>query len=381
MKILSYPLKISLLLQLLLICSFSSAALASVPVTVVTSLQNKNWFPLEVSEMKSASVGAALHELTKDGDFQIVESGDSDNIGALGFEIILIERAQMVQVKITLSPRDSASFFTHASASLGNTDYQGIYEIFEHVGKHAATQLLERFHQHNARIEKVIQQMKPKPVDSVKQALKNDYSDLGATQLFEKAQEAKLQHDFDDAKKMFKALEALQGRGTESWKKLAKDELRYGLPLLRADVLTRTMQEKINSQKSITGIDSEIDAIYAEIIRNNPDKPERIRSTQAKRDQLQQMTYYINKASTAQSLSSLTILRIQLVEYMSSMGEFPKTSMVNEWLQSSRQTRDFFEVSRKIQAEELRITLQNKRDKSRYEVLAEKYDFAQARRL
>lgn len=331
--------------------------------------------------MESASVGAALHELTKRGDFQIIDNGSGGGVGALDFEIILIERAQMVQVKITLSQEGAASFFTHASASLNNTGYQGIYTVFETVGKKAAEQLLDRFHQHNARLERVMQQIKPPSLEESALPVVESYSDLGAAKLFEKAQEVKLKHKFDKAEKIFQSLVSMKDKGTKNWNKLAQDELRYGLPSLKADVLTRTMQEKISIGKSITGIDVEIDAIYVEIIRSNADKPERIKNTQAKRDQLQQMTYYMKKASSAQSLSNLTTLRVMMVEYMSSMGEFPKTNLVNEWLQSSRQTRDFFEVARKTRAKELRITLHNKQDNSHYEVLAEKYDFVQIKRL
>lgn len=366
---------------------------AAIPTTIKVSFSNQNWFPLEVEEMKAACVDTALDELTRNGDFSILnnETSEKDNSGNLSVEIMLIERAQLAQVKLALTiPGEYSTYVTHASGSLAGKDYQGIYAVFENIGRKSAKDLLTRLEKDNLRHQKINQSLEnsirklEKAADRLSQPeLKLDaaYNNQSAEGLYHSAQELKLSHQFAKAEALFIRVSNMKEAGTSNWAMLSKDELRYGLPTLQADVLTRELQTRISNKQPIENLPQQIDQLYDSIIKQNPDKPERIQTTQMKRDQFQQMTHYLRRAQEHQAIANLMELKIYCLEYMQMTGEFPPKSDMERNLQASRRTKNFKILSHQVNGKILDIVLVDTLIDKKFAFKAELFDYIDIKAL
>ena len=193
-------------------------------VVLSTFFENKDWFPLTKKEMERAVVDNALQELTR---ANVVELTTEDDVlaGRLSVEIQLVERAETLKVTISFTALKVPSAVTSASANLHGLTYEGIFQAMSAAGREAGRKMRER----------LIAVIPPDAADkALTEMLGKDWDNMTTSRLYSKAQELKRADHYDEAKELFKSVGARKDRGSQQWKRLADDELIYGLPLYQA---------------------------------------------------------------------------------------------------------------------------------------------------
>ncbi|EDY87380.1 hypothetical protein GP5015_861 [gamma proteobacterium HTCC5015] len=364
----------------------NNVALAVTPVEYRVTLTNNNWFPLERHEMKAAASSAALDELTSHGDLKLLESDTEGNqqIGTLKIDLILVERAQTVQIQLSLDlPGHQSTYITQTSADLSQLSYQGIRRQFETIGQNSAQKLLERMQQTAGREAKV-QRSLDETISTLQRTAKeletktgtpeevDRYSSTQAKALYEKAQSLKRQHQFKEAQKLFTQLTQQTGLGTENWRELAQDELNYGLPTMQTQLWFQQWSDPSLSPRKRKELQVKMEKKLKHISDANPDKPDRVLEAQRQQDQLQYIGGYMNRILQS---NEKVKLRSSLTQQVIARNGDQTRDAIEKQLKSSNQTNEY-EISsyKKTGEHQAEVQLKNSKYGIEFTVTFDGYD-------
>ncbi|RLT99879.1 MAG: hypothetical protein D9N11_14020 [Ketobacter sp.] len=305
----------------LLLILWSTVSLAQDSYTVLsrTSISSDNWYPLSEQNMKAAAVDAALSELTRHGRFLIVRdiNANTDKLdGDLGFHISLIGPAEVVKLTAELQLNHRATYVSSVSMDIHGMDYQGIYNAFEFVGIETAKRL-------NAKMTL------PESDDTPTQASSSDRrpNNLVSAQ-YNQAQTLKREGHYHEARALFEQI-AKQSPETK-WNTMARDELRYGLPIFEADSIlpNNALQDPtLLLDKMI-----KVTHLYRQILADNTDNPQRVMDVNHRLDQMTLSIKHMHNAVKASAISRATPLRIMLMEHLMETGEWPEPNRLKQLL-------------------------------------------------
>ena len=333
-----------------------SALLYAKPYVLVSeiSISNDHWYPLSQHDMKSAAVDTALSELTQSGRFVVVHENNGNSTspadGNLKFDISLIGPAEVVKLTMTLQLKNMATHVSTVSLDIHGLDYQGIYNAFEYVGREAAKRL-------NAKIA----MLKASPEPSPDSALAADESGRATgeallrkqeiIELFNHAQDLKRQEQYHDARALYERIINLSERQEPRLSAMAKDELRFGLPIFEADNM---MLDNVMQEPSLVAAKMEkIQHLYRQILADNTDNPQRMMEMHRRLDNVSISRKSLARAMEANSLASATRIRVMLYEYFMTMGTWPNHKVLEAQLKDS--ALDFEVIS--YQADDRQLTL------------------------
>lgn len=305
------------LLFVLFVGSLVAASVQASPGTPVTTslrLETGNWFPLSESQMTAACADAALSEITSGGWLRIVPSEAERAAGNLDLAISLIGRAETAKLTITLAMDDRPTTVSTASISVRGLDHQGIFQAFEHIGRSSAERL-------NARIEALglagaesrPAAIQPGPPAANDPVLKANFGD---------AQSAKHSGDYDRARVLFEAVADAKGESAARLAEMARDELRYGLPVFEARKSLLELGRLVNGgPNEFEPAMARAEKLYRQIQAENPHDVGRVQEAQRALDELAVSRGAITNVLRAQAMSHASQVRVMLLEFLYSEGE------------------------------------------------------------
>ena len=139
---------------------------------------------------------------------------------------------------------------------------------------------------------------------------------------YETAQMHKRNNRFAEARQTFAQVSELAGPSALQWAQLAADELRYGLPLHEAGVLTAQLGQAADFPNR-RRILERLDALYRDLLDNNADKPERIGEIERRRDQLALLHQAVRSGEQASTGRHLELLRQRIEDFRVQTGQWP----------------------------------------------------------
>jgi len=147
--------------------------------------------------------------------------------------------------------------------------------------------------------------------------------DLSAAQsLYEQAQALKRDNRLDAARDAFERVAEMTGDEDAAWAGLARDELRYGLPLHEARQLTLQLASSRDFSGSRQNL-SRIDAIHRQLLADNSDRPDRIAVIEQLRDQLALVQQSVGSAEQSSASAVLHQLSYRVRMYQVNQGRWP----------------------------------------------------------
>lgn len=288
----------SLLIACFILCSLHTYAEPLV-ISSETQVQTDNWYPLPERDISAAVSDSALAVLTKEFEISI-----KDVAGAGGMQIIvsLVGPAQIAKATLSIQSEQTGSLVASASSSLRNMDFQGIYQVFEALGQEVAIRI------------------SPQLQDRINKVPSLDTTNSTAMQAFyDEAAHLKRQGQYDQAKEIF--IRVAQQDKAGYWPELARDEIRYALPIYQAKVLMsdNTSGDLEQTLKSFQKAENLLRLVYAE----NIDSKERVKETQRMLDNILATKRYIQQAMQAAVLVNFKRLSMLLHMDIASWGECP----------------------------------------------------------
>lgn len=268
--------------------------------------------------MKAAAVDTALTELTTSGRFRIVKQGADPGVeGRLRFDLSLVSPAEIVKLKISFEQNNAATYVSSVAMDIHNMDYQGIYNAFEYVGTEAARRL-------NARLELAASQ-RGQDHRSADASVSAD-----TLALYNEAQAQKRAGNIREARAMFEKVLETSSEEEWQWRKMAKEELRYGLPIFEAEnlLLTGSSLEPMSIDQNM----KKVAHLYRQILADNTDIPKRVVDINARLDNLSLSRRSVSNAIRANAYARVTQLRVTLLEIYMMEGEWPDKSMIEKQL-------------------------------------------------
>jgi len=143
-----------------------------------------------------------------------------------------------------------------------------------------------------------------------------------ARTFYDEAQSLKRDNRLEAARTSFQRATEVARPEDATWADLAREELRYGLPLYEARQLTR--------QLAIAGdfpgrrqMLSRIDAIHRQLLADNSDRPERIAEIERMRDELALARQSVSSAEQSSIDGMLNQLRHRIHRYYLSQRQWP----------------------------------------------------------
>jgi len=301
-----------------------STALYAKPLVVTSevSISNDNWYPLPQRDMKAATVDTALSEFTRSGHFVIVndEGGARRSApidGNLKLHISLIGQAEVVKLTMTLQLERTATHVSTVSLDIHGLDYQGIYNAFEYVGREAAKRL-------DAKLD--ILRAQPAAAGSAA-----GHSNSEAVKLFNHAQDLKREEKYREARAMYEHVISLDNPDEPRLMEMAKDELRFGLPIFEADnmMLDNSLQDPLLVAAKM----EQVRHLYRQILADNTDNPQRMMEIHRRLDNMSISRKALSRAMDANALANATQLRVMLREYFMVYGAWPDRKALDEMLE------------------------------------------------
>ncbi len=281
-------------------------------VRLSTDFQNDNWFPLSKTEMQSAAVDAALAELTRKGAF-VFSDKEGPGVGLLTLKVSLVEAAELVKISMTLHLAE-VSYVATAATSLHDMNRRGIFRAFEHVGTTAAHRM----------------RLKLEPTNGI-EAEKPE--NLAAKTLYDQAQQLKKETHFEAAAIRFATIERLHPDAGK-WLELARDEIRYGLPLFEAKYRITEMGRFSANPIDIFKPVERANQLFRQILAENTDKIERIQEAQRYLDELGFTQRALQNSIEAQTLSHAHEIKFFLMTHYSSQGTWPDAQEIQSMLKT-----------------------------------------------
>ena len=306
-------------------------------VTTRTTIENNNWYPLPARDMKAAAADTALAELSNGGYFRFLPGGApaGHSAGSLVLDISLIGPAETAKLTITLQVPDRPTYVSSASISVRGMDYQGIYNAFEHIGTVSAKRL-------NTKLAALLETKEPArhTTRTDPNAGKSDPTaeadDPRVKAAYERAQRLKHEQRFEETKVVFEQVAAASGPGTKKWVTLARDELRYGLPVFEAKQWLIKMGSPGNDPATLRRTQRNAENLFRQILAENTDSLQRTQEAQRYLDELVITRGAIGNALRASSLSRATNLRIFLLQYYAEYGECPGRRAMEDIMKEAR---------------------------------------------
>lgn len=323
----------------LLFCFLLSAPVFAKPyiVSQVSTFNYGDWQPIPEHEMRAAAVDTALSEISNGGLFKLVsraqqysESPD----GELMLNISLVGEASIVKMTISLHLDATPSYVATTSLDIHNMDRQQIFKAFEYVGTESAKRL-------NAKI-RLQEKRGPAPGQSEPQSAylpvlpavsmpfspqtmpQTAVSEL-TMQRFSQAQDYKRQGQFNKARALYELLVESALEGEQEWVSMANDELRYGLPMFEAQMLSLSTGIELHM---IVKNQQQVTYLYRQILAGNQGDPQRIMIINARLDDLAVSRVALARVMKHQSLANMSLLKMMLMERYSMQGEWPGKSSV-----------------------------------------------------
>jgi hypothetical protein len=303
--------KILILFVVLVTFFFSSICLGGpLQVFIEKRFENQNWYPLSKKDMEAATTDTALAKLTESGLFAFTKNSQMSH---LNLHVSLVERAELVKITITLDLVDGPTYVAVASGSIRDKDFQGIYKVFEKVGAQAASDLNAIMRESNKISHAVIKQT-------------SNYDNKRAQSMYEQAQILKREKKYLKSKILFEKISRSKDPGSNHWKNLSIEELKYGLPNFEADQLFLSLYNLTDNADQLSNTCDKIESLYRYIIENNKGNFQRTLEFERKIDALKMSRETMQKAIAAETVSRLSGLRIACSEFYFSMGRYPTLS-------------------------------------------------------
>ena len=278
------------------------------PVVLATSFENESWFPLMKKEMERSMVDTALQELTGANLIELTDEGDV-MAGRLEIEGALVERAETGKVTITFKAHKVASLVTTASVSLHAMNHDGIFRAMSGVGREAGKKMRDR----------LLAVIPPDKADiALVQMLGKDWDNRTTGDLYGKADDLKRAKRFDEAKEIFKVVAQRKDRGSQQWKRLADDELDFGLPMFEAN------QELIAAAEYRRQVDlDKIEKLYRRVLDKNKANEARVAEAQRGLDTVQQLRSAMGIVDPSEIKSHVRALQVAMVSQFMEVGQAP----------------------------------------------------------
>ncbi len=340
-----------------LILIFGSAlAHASIAVRVTTSFYNENWFPLSAKDMREAAIDTALDDISRKGLLSFVKKKSAGN---LDLKVTLIEPAQIVKLTITLNVDEVSSAVATASTSIEDLDFNGIYYAFEHVGREAASRMnakltvIEGQRKHKRDLVKPTKQALPdkltktptsqrsiiatkptkptKPAVCQKESITKFSQKMGKVwplkRTYRYGQKMKEQRCYFAATVAFQTVASADSEGDEAWKKLASEELIFGLPVFEAKQLSLDLSSLLQDQSKgindINGHLNRIEQLYRQVLVENEQSVAHIIEVQRLLDETHLTRRALMAVFESSTMASASPIRMTM-EMKYNMGTWPK---------------------------------------------------------
>ena len=300
----------------IVVMSLISFVAQAKPFTVISdvSIRHGNWYPLPVKEMKAAATDTALDVISDGGLLRIIKPDAGSANGILSLEVSLIGPAETAKLTIKLDLKDKPSYVATSSISVRQLDHQGIYKAFEHIGRTAGERM-------NNKIQALVIAPQP-PLSASSQATGQsevDNSQLRA--LYDKAQSEKRRFHYKRARILFEQVAAAPGSGSKRLRKLAKDELIYGLPVFEAKQWIVAMGKPFNSPQQIKQAQENATNLYRQILAENSDNYQRTLEAQRALDGLS-----VSQRALRNSMNASGLARVYHVRQMMQMEQMSSFS-------------------------------------------------------
>ena len=278
------------------------------PVVLVTEFENETWFPLTKKEMEKAAVDPALQELT---GAALIELTDDFNVlaGRLNIVVSVVERAERGKITITFSALRLPTIVTTADASLHDVGHDGIFRALSGAGREAGRKMKRR----------LLAVIPPDPADvALEKMLGKDWDNRTTASLYSKAQELKRGKQYDEAKEMFKVVSARKDRGSQQWKRLADDELDFGLPMFQAS----QMLLAANDHHRPVDLDK-VEALYRHVLEKNKGNEARTAEAQKGLDMVEQLRMATGMVNRSEIKSKIRTLQVAMASQYMEMAQPP----------------------------------------------------------
>lgn len=299
------------------------------------SIRHGNWYPLPVKDMKAAATDTALATISKGSIFRIVDGATANaDTGHLHLEISLIGPAETAKLTMTLNLKDKPTYISTSSISVHGLDYQGIYNAFEHIGRTAAERL-------NDKIQALV--LEPQPILNGKTPFATDNNqpqknNPALKSIYDRAQQLKHQYRYQQARVLFEKVAVASGPGTAHLNMLARDELRYGLPIFEVKQWAISMGDGRNSPADIQNSFRNAENLLRQILAENNDNFQRTQEAQRFLDDLAVSRNAIKKALHAVALNRVHLVRRMLGNNIMLTGDCPSREETAKLLQHLEST-------------------------------------------
>lgn len=294
-------------------------------VTTEITLRHGNWYPLPAEEMQAAAADTALAEISRSGVVRLLEaeSATAERDGTLSLEISLIGPAESAKLTMALNLKDKPTTISTASISVRGLDYQGIFAAFEHIGHAAAQRLNDKL---EARLLPLL--LKPEPDATV--------DDPAVRAAYDKAESLKRQYQYNESRILFEQIVAATGPGAERLRRLAQDELRYGLTLFEARQGMVAMGRIGNEPGKVFQLMRRVENLLRQVVAENTGSFERTQEAQRYLDEVLVARNAYNNVLSATALSKMSNIRILLMQELNMTGKCPSEATLRELMQNVR---------------------------------------------
>ena len=300
-------------LALLLVLVVPAAARKTQPVVLTAVFENQTWFPLPEKQMRAAAVDSALQELTGAG---LIELSDEGNVlaGRLEAAVSLVERAESAKITLTFTALNVPSLVTTASVSLHGLDHGGIYNALVGVGADAGRKMKQRL-------------LRASPADevdrSLDQLLGKDWDNLDTEKLYSRAQDLKRGKQFAEARQLLLVVAQRRDQGSKQWRRLAQDELDYGLPLFQAQQQLMAAAE----QRRKVDVDG-VETLCRGVLEKNKGNEARVAEAQRCLDTAQQLRSAMGMVDRSELRSRARALQAAMINFYMENGRGPSLEML-----------------------------------------------------
>jgi len=144
-----------------------------------------------------------------------------------------------------------------------------------------------------------------------------------ARENYNEAQNLKRANRFEEARQVFNIVADMDDADASSWAELAADELRYGLLMHEVNHLILKFGRSAHSSDKQAQYRQLAENKLNEIIDLNGDNVQRVTEAQSKLDQLNVSGAYVEQARSANTLASLSPIRLSIQLYYQSRGQWP----------------------------------------------------------
>lgn len=326
----------------------SPQALAVIPVQLTSSFQNENWFPLSEKDMREAAIDTALADISEQGLVEFTDSAKA--AGQLELRVTLVEPASVVKLTITFQMEGIPSAVATASTSLDGLDHQGIFYAFEHVGHEAAGRMHVKLTA-AARLHRQLAALEPRPAkpvarlpagsapatpasnasdcaaDPLARLTSGPVDGWSARAIYQTGQTLKEEGCYFDAKVAFELVGNDSREANASWRSLAAEELRFGLPIYEARQLSLDISRLLRDERSdaarLTAHLNRIEQLYRQVLVENETSVSQVLEVQRELDNFHHTRRAIGEVLKANTLGEAGMLRVQLTEQVMNSGVMP----------------------------------------------------------